>query len=153
MAVEFGGDFLLREWVELFEEDDCGGGVFSFFAFGLEFVADFSGADQDAVGFPDFGVGNDVQEILVGEVVVLEILDGRTRVGVAQHALRREDDERLAPVAQGLTAEEMEILRGVRGLRDLDVVFGGELNEALDAGAGVFRPLAFVTVRQQHHHA
>ena len=148
MPIELGGDFLLREGVELFEEDDGGGGVFSLLAFGLKFVADFSGTDQDAVGFSDFGVGDDVQEILVREV-----FDGRTGVGVAQHALRSEDYERLAPVAQGLAAQEMEILRGIAGLRDLDVVLGGELNEALDAGAGMFWALAFVAVGQEHDDA
>src|SRR5579863_7481637 len=47
----------------------------------------------------------------------------------------------------------MKILCGVRGLRDLDVVLGGELNEALDASAGVLRSLAFVAVREEHHEA
>ena len=115
-----GGDFLFGKWVELLEEHDGGAGVFSFFSFGLELVADFSGADQDAVGLSDFGVGDDVEEILVGE-----IFNRRAGVGVAQHALWREDHERLAPVARGLAAQEMEILRGVGRLRDLDVVFGG----------------------------
>ena len=117
-------------------------------AFGAEFVADFAGADEDAVGFSDFGVGDDVQEILVREVG-----DRRGGVGMAQHALRGEDDQRLAPMAQGLAAQQVEILRGVGGLRDLDVVFRGELEVALDAGAGVFRALAFVAVRQQHDQA
>ena len=72
MAVEFGDDFVFGERIELFEKDDRGGGVFSLLAFGLKFVADFSGADQDAVGFSDFDVGDDVQEILVREV-----FDGR----------------------------------------------------------------------------
>ena len=54
--------------IELLQEDDCGAGVFSFLTLGLEFVADFSGADEDAVGFSDFDVENDVQEILVREV-------------------------------------------------------------------------------------
>ena len=143
VAVEFGGDFLLGERVELFEEDDRGGGVFSLLSFGLKFVADFSGADQDALGFSDLGVGDDIQEILVRE-----IFNRRTGVGMAQHALGREDDQRLAPVAQSLTAQEMEILRGVGRLRDLDVVLRGELDEALDAGAGMLRALAFVAVRE-----
>ena len=56
-------------------------------------------------------------------------------------------------MAQSLAAQQMKILRGVRGLRDLDVVFRGELQEALDAGAGVFRSLAFVPVRQKHDDA
>src|SRR5271157_1214847 len=72
---------------------------------------------------------------------------------MAQHALGCEDNQRLAPVAQGLAAQKMKILRGVRGLRDLDVVLGGELDEALDAGAGMFRSLAFVAVREKQDQA
>ena len=72
---------------------------------------------------------------------------------MAQHALRRENDQRLTPVAQSLAAKQVKILRGVRGLRDLDVVLCGELNEALDAGAGVFRSLAFVAVGEKQHEA
>ena len=87
VAIEFGDDFLLGEWVELFQEHDCCARVFSLLTFGLKFVADFSGADQDAVGFSDFGVGDDVQEVLVGE-----IFNRRTGVGMTQHALWREHD-------------------------------------------------------------
>jgi hypothetical protein len=47
----------------------------------------------------------------------------------------------------------MEVLRGGGGLADLDVVLRGELEVALDAGAGVLRALAFVAVRQQHDEA
>src|ERR1700693_3084229 len=47
----------------------------------------------------------------------------------------------------------MKILRGVGGLRNLDVVFGGELQKPLDTGAGVFRSLAFVAVRQEQDEA
>jgi hypothetical protein len=72
---------------------------------------------------------------------------------MAQHALRSEHDQRLAPVPQRLPPQQMKILRGVRRLRDLNIVFGRELNEALDARAGVLRPLAFVAVRQQQHQA
>ena len=72
---------------------------------------------------------------------------------MAQHAFRREDYQRLAPVAQGLAAEQMKILRGIRRLRDLNIVFRGELQEALDAGAGVFRSLAFVAVGKKQDEA
>src|ERR1035437_2940160 len=72
---------------------------------------------------------------------------------MAQHALGSEDNQGLAPVAQGLPAQEMEVLRGVGGLGDLDVVLGGKLDEPLDAGAGMFWPLAFVAVGQQQHDA
>ena len=42
-----------------------------------------------------------------------------------------------APVAQALATQEMEILGCVGRLRHLDVVLGGESDEALDAGAEV----------------
>src|ERR1700677_1623265 len=78
-----------------------------------------------------------------------EVFNGRGRIRMAQHALRREDDQRFAPVTQGLAAQQVKILCGVRGLRDLNIVLGAELQKALNAGAGVLRPLAFVAVRQK----
>src|ERR1700693_1572071 len=72
---------------------------------------------------------------------------------MAQHALRSDHDQRLAPVAQRLAPEQMKILRGVRRLRDLNIVFRSELNEALNACAGVFRSLAFVAVREKQDDA
>src|SRR5271167_3126133 len=72
---------------------------------------------------------------------------------MAQHALRSEYDQRLPPVAQGLASQQVEILCGVRRLRDLDVMFRSELNEALDAGAGVLRSLPFVAVRKKQDDA
>src|SRR5580704_5746573 len=72
---------------------------------------------------------------------------------MAEHAFRGEDYERFAPVAQGLAAEQMKILRGVGRLCDLNVVFRGELDEALDAGARVFWPLALVAVGEKQDQA
>src|ERR1700738_1976383 len=68
---------------------------------------------------------------------------------MAEHALWSEDYQRLAPVAKGLAAQEVEILSGIRGLDDLNVVVGRKLDEALDTGTGMLRALAFVTVGQQ----
>ena len=45
----------------------------------------------------------------------------------------------------------MEVLCRSRGLAHLHVVARAELQIAFDARAGVFRPLAFVAVRQQQH--
>ena len=42
---------------------------------------------------------------------------------------------------------------GVEAHADLHVVLGAQLQEALEPGAGMFRPRAFVAVRQQHHQA
>ena len=105
-------------------------------------------ADEEARGVLDLGLGHDREEARAREVG-----DGRERVGVAEHALRREDDQRLAPLAQRLAAQQVEVLRGGRGLADLDVVAGGELQVALDAGAGVLGALAFVAVREQERDA
>src|SRR5713101_28450 len=69
---------------------------------------------------------------------------------MAQHAFRREDDQRFAPRAAHLPAQHVKILRGGRRLADLHVVFGGELHEALETGAGMFRALAFVAVWEKH---
>ena len=72
---------------------------------------------------------------------------------MAQQALRRQHDQRLAPAPQRLPAQEVEVLRRGRGLADLDVVLGRELQEALEAGAGVLRPLPLVAVRQEQDEA
>src|SRR5208282_4988303 len=72
---------------------------------------------------------------------------------MAQHALRRKDDERLAPRAQGLAAQHVKILRGRRGLANLQIVLGGQLQVALDARAGMLWALSFVAVREQKHEA
>src|SRR4029077_16680046 len=108
VAGGLGGAFFLRGRIALVQKDDRSRSVFSLLALGLKFVADFSGADENAVGFSDFGVGNDVLKIGAGEVG-----DGRRSVSMAQHALRRENNERFTPVAQGLAAQQMKILRGV----------------------------------------
>src|SRR5258708_2025368 len=72
---------------------------------------------------------------------------------MAEHALWRKDHQRLAPVAEGLAAQQVEILGSIRGLDDLNVVFSRELDKALDTGTGMFRALAFVTVGQQQDEA
>src|SRR6266498_1415504 len=70
-----------------------------------------------------------------------------------QHTLWSEDHERLAPRAQSLATQKMEVLRRCGRLADLEIVDGRELQETFNAGAGVLRSLAFVAVGQQHHQA
>src|SRR5579859_738369 len=70
---------------------------------------------------------------------------------MAQHAFWRENDQRLAPRTARLPAQHVEILRRCGRLTNLHVVFGSQLQEALEAGARMLRALAFVTVGQQHH--
>src|SRR5262249_16799373 len=83
------------------------------------------------------------------ELAVLEVVDLRRRLGMTKEALRREDDERLPPGAEHLTAERVEEPRRRRQVADLDVVLGRQLQEAFDARARVLRPLPFVAVRQK----
>src|ERR1700730_3657410 len=69
---------------------------------------------------------------------------------MAQHTFRREDNQRLAPGATHLTAQHVKILGCGGGLADLHVVFGSQLHEAFEPGAGMFGALAFVAVREKH---
>ena len=52
-----------------------------------------------------------------------------------------------------LPPKQMEILRRIGRLADLEIVARRQLQEAFDARAGVFRALPFVAVRQQQHDA
>ena len=68
-----------------------------------------------------------------------------------QHALRSENNQRLAPRPQHLPPQQMKVLCGCRRLADLHVVAGSQLQIALDACARMLRSLALVAMRQQHH--
>ena len=59
----------------------------------------------------------------------------------------------LRDVAAHLAAQQVEVLRGGRGVGHLDVVLGAADEEPLDAGRGVLGALALVAVRQQQHEA
>ena len=111
-------------------------------------MTDFSGAEQDSHGRAVASVGNDGLEAAAASSATGE--DGGR---IAQHALWRHDHERLAPFAQRLAPQHMEVLPGGGGLADLDVVARGELQIALNAGAGMLRPLAFVSMREKHDNA
>ena len=122
--------------------------VFAATAVRAEFVANLSAGDEDALRVGNFASGTSVRNR-----GALEFFDGGSGVRMAQHALWSENDQRLAPAAASLPSEQVEILRGVGGLADLDIVFASELHEALDARAGMFRPLAFVAMRKKQHQA
>src|SRR5207302_873969 len=63
--------------------------------------------------------------------------------------LRRHDHEWFDEVAFHLPPQDVEVLRRSREIADLDVVLRAKLQETFEASAGMFRALAFVTVRQQ----
>ena len=70
---------------------------------------------------------------------------------MAQQALGRHDDERLAERTQHLAAQYVEVIRRAGDVADLDIVVRAQLEEAFETRGAVFRPLAFITVRQKHH--
>src|SRR6185437_5356609 len=100
-----------------------------------------SGADQDTGCIADLRLRQNSQKALVSEVC-----NGRRRVGMAQHALWSKNDQRLAPVAQRLAAQQVKILHCSRRLADLKIIAGRELQEPLRPGARMFRSLAFMAV-------
>src|SRR5262249_51337980 len=72
---------------------------------------------------------------------------------VAQHTLRREYNQRFAPRSESLSPQHVEILRRRRRLTNLNIVFRCELEVALNTRAGMLRPLALITVWEQHDNA
>ena len=120
VGIDGGLQLGFGERIELVEEDDADGHVLAFGALDPKVVAYLPGAKEKTMRSLGLVVRDDVEETVAGEV-----LEGRRGIGVAEHALGGEDDKGLAPFAQGLAAQEMEVLRGVGGLDDLDVVLGG----------------------------
>ena len=97
-----------------------------------------------------------VSSITSLEAAVREFIQMRNGLRMAQQALRREQDQRFADrlvvrAAAHLPAQHVEILRRGGADAHLHIVFGAQLQEPFDAGAGMLRPLAFVAVRQQQH--
>src|SRR4029450_13767576 len=83
------------------------------------------------------------------EATLDEILQARGGCRRPQQAFGREDHQGLAPRSQGRAPKEMEVLGGGRRLANLDVVFAGLIQEALDPSAGVLGSLSFIAVRKK----
>ena len=92
MLIECCLELFFGPRIQLLEEDDADGEVFALFALDAEVVSDLSGADEEAARVLHVVVGEHVLE-----VIECEVGDGGGCVGVTQHALGGEDDERLAP--------------------------------------------------------
>ncbi len=123
---------------------------------GQQIVIDLAGAHQNARDPRWIEPGCIVHDFM--EAPGHQLIQHRNRAGMPQHAFGGEDDEWLADAAPirtavHLAAQHMEVLRGRAGVDHLHVVFGAQLQEALDAGAGMFGALSFIAVRQQKHQA
>ena len=108
-----------------------------------EVVVDLAGA-QD----PRLGSGGRLSSPRMAWKRPRKIGERRGGRRMAQQALGRHDDQRLAPRSQHLPPQEVEELGRRRRIDHLHIVFGAELQEALEAGARVLGPLPFVAVRQ-----
>ena len=113
-------ELTLRERVELLETDDGGAGVASLVTLGAQLVGDLPRAEQDPRRASDSAVRQHGKEAPGGELG-----DRRGGERRAQHPLRSQRHQRLAPGPLRLAAQQMEVLRGGRRLADLDVVLGG----------------------------
>ena len=75
-----------------------------------------------------------------------EVLDSRARALETQHCLGGENDQGPAGTLVGLAAQQVEVRGRSGGSGDGHVVFGRELQEALNPGRGVVGALALITV-------
>src|ERR1039458_427261 len=89
------------------------------FALGLQVVADFAATEQDV---PDLGGVNLRVPYDGPKSREAERRQVAGRIRMAQHAFGGEADQRLAPLAQSLAAQQVKELGGRRRLADLHVV-------------------------------
>ena len=147
-AVDGGLEFRLGPGVELLEEDDGDRRVLALRALDTELVADFAGADEHAAGFCDFGVRHDVEEARREKSA-----SGESASGWRSMLLGVKTMSGLRHLRSAWRRSRWKYCAAVEGWQICMLSCGGELEVALDAGAGVLRALAFVAVRQQHHEA
>src|SRR6185437_5561259 len=80
-----------------------------------------------------------------------EVFECRDGLRVAKQALRRHHNQRLAPAAQHLAPEYMEVLGRCRRVYNLDIVVDGKLQEALQTRTRMLRSLSFEPMGKEKH--
>ena len=160
-ARQLGDQRLGRERIELLDAQQIDVVDAALLALLVKIEIDLAGAHDDAA---DLVVGHELDRLVRQQLRVVpqqavergagrHFVEPRDRALVAQQAFRRHQDQRLADFALQLPAQGVEIIRRRREVRHLHVVFGAHLQEALEPRGGMFRPLAFVAMRQQAHEA
>ena len=153
---EFGDQRLGRERIKLLNAQEIDVIDATLLALLVKIVIDLAGAEHDAA---DLVVDHEfdllvrqhlgvVPQQAVERSVGPEFVEPRHHALVAQQALRRHQDQRLADFALKLAAQDVEIIRRRGAIGDLHIVFGAHLQVALEPGGGMFRPLPFVAMRQ-----
>src|SRR5205085_4089787 len=123
----------------------------SLFAMFEQFVIDFAGTQNDtpnAVVWPNGHIRQDPLKSSLGA-----LLQGRDDFGVAQETLWSNDDQRLAPTAQCLPTQTVEVLRRRGWIHNLQIVLDAQHEKTFEPRAGMLRSLAFKSVWQEQHQA
>src|SRR5712671_2307985 len=139
---------LVGERIELLQAQDCRPGLAPLAPRPRQLVVDLSRAEKHPLRLG--GRHGEVADRTL-EAPRGQIRHRRHRLGISEQALRGHDHQRLPPGSLHLPPKQVEILRGGRGIRNLDVVPRRELEESLDARAGVFRAQSLPSVRQKQH--
>src|SRR6185312_1405316 len=139
---------LRRERIELLQTDDRDVVAANLLSLREQIVVNHPRTKQDAadVSSDDVRIANHLLERAAGQIA-----NRGGRLRVTQQGLRREHNQGLAdatPVraAIHLPPQQMKILSGSRTVADLHIVFGTELEEALDTRARMFRSLPLEAV-------
>src|ERR1041384_269564 len=149
----------LGEWIKLLDANERCIVDFAFTAIFQQIVIVFAGAEDDALHV--VGRWNAFSERVdrlrrsrstftenFFEPALGEFFNWRRCILRAQETLWRSDDKRLDEIAFHLATQDVKILCSGRDIADLNVVFGTFLQKALDASTRVFRPLAFISMRE-----
>src|SRR6516225_2959184 len=148
---------LHRERVELLDPQEIDILDAALLALLVEIEIDLAGAKNDAA---DFTVWNQLDP-LAGELLRIvpqhaveraagsHLVELRHHSLMADEALRRHQDQRLADLALELTAQDVKIVRRRGAIGDLHIVLAAHLQEALQARGGMLGALAFIAVGQQ----
>ena len=141
-----------RERVEQLDAPDCDVAGGRALLVADDVVVDLAAAEDEAAdgvgGLGGIAVGEDRLEAALGEGP-----GGRSRVGVAEEALRRHDDQRALLRDQRLAAQQVEVVRRRRAVRHTHVALGAQLQEALQAAARVLRTRALVAMGKEQRQA
>src|ERR1700734_1938527 len=148
-----------RERIELLHPEQVDIVDTALLALVVEIVVDLARADDNATDLVILGE-LDLFTLMGLRVIPQQAVKARSRSEgfqvrdsalVAQHRLRRHRNQRLAELAFELAPQRVEEICRRRADDDLHIVFGAELEIALEASRGMLRPLALVAMRKQTH--
>ena len=142
---------LQRERIKLLQTNNGYVGAPQLFPLVHQVVIHLPGAQKDAANLAsdELRISNHLLESSRREV-----FQTRRRLGIAQQELRREDYERLTYAAAilatiHLSPQQVEVLRRIRAVCNLHVIFSTQLKKPFNTSTGVLRTLAFKPVRQE----